>query len=68
MSAGLIEIHLAVWPSDGTRCTVCSGSTWKDGPPLFTLKMGSLNLLLCYGCLETLSKQCDVFVFKKRRG
>lgn len=60
-----IQVHAANVPFDGTRCSACDGHTWADGPPLFKLTIGEFNIRLCYVCLETLSKLCNVFVFEK---
>jgi hypothetical protein len=60
-----IELHAAHVPFDGTTCNACRASTWVDGPPLFVLTIGGMKQRLCYGCLETLSKLCKVFVFEK---
>jgi hypothetical protein len=60
-----IEIHAANVPFDGTTCNGCQASAWKEGPLFFTLTVGGLKILLCYGCLETLSKLTKVFVFEK---
>jgi hypothetical protein len=60
-----IQIHAANVPFDGTRCNACGASSWRDGPPMYKIDIGLVKLLLCYGCLEILSKLTKVFVFEK---
>ena len=60
-----IQIHAANVPFDGTTCNACRTSAWGDSPTMFKVEIGPFKLLLCYGCLEILSKLSKVFVFEK---